>query len=290
MTALSDLGIVTEAFKEPWRAKIDYVSVTSSRFHFTPSNALAAHYGVTHEADMSLATIVAGHVPSALANEWSSCGGRSGYTRGARHPIGMTFYAGHATAKPLLEIGGAACDWLHSLGALLPLVQRECEGITRLDLAGDLTCLVTPAEFVAAGYSALVRTKSSVSSATGSTEYLGSPTSDRSCRVYRYAAPHPRSDALRVEIVLRRELAKSAALELCSRTIAGVWQSAAKPLSFKHPMWRQSADDTLPRLTMKSEPTSASRLQWLTKQIKPAVLEAHRAGLIDLHKWLDELG
>lgn len=272
-----------------WHAKIDYVSVTSSRFHFAPSNALAPHFGVTTEARMALGEILSHQWDTESLKDWTSCGGRSGYTRGARHPIGMTFYAGHATAKPLLEIGGAACDWLHSLDALLPLVQRECEGITRLDLAGDITCIVSPAEFVYAGYSGLVRTKSSVSSSTGSTEYLGSPTSDRSARVYRYAPPHPRSDALRVEIVLRRELAKSAALELCARSVSDVWSSAAKPLSFKHPMWRQTATDTLPRLTMKSEPTSASRLQWLTKQIKPAVLEAHRTGLIDITQWLEEL-
>jgi len=275
--------------QDQWRAKIDYVSVTSSRFHFTPDNPLAPHYGVVTEAVMALAAIMRGHTSDYNAQLWTSVGGRSGYTRGARCTLGMTFYAGHATAKPLLEIGGAACDWLHHHGALLPLVQRECEGITRLDLAGDITCLVQPAEFVASGYSALVRTKSSVSSATGSTEYLGSPTSDRSCRVYRYAAPHPRSDALRVEIVLRRELAKSAALELCARSIADAWQSAAKSLSFKHPLWSQAATDRLPRLTLKSEPSSASRLRWLVKQIKPAVLDAHRAGLINLTDWLSEL-
>lgn len=273
-----------------WQVKIDYLSFTSKEFHYVPTSATEAHFVVCFEAARAWRDIRHDSGDAIQSPSWRPCAARSGYTRAARHSSGARYFAGHASAAPLIELPGAACDQLRRIDRLAQLVSENVEGITRLDLAGDLVCDLSPAGFVSAGYSSRVRTRSSVVSATGCTEYLGSPKSDRFVRVYRYAEPHPRADALRVEVVLRRELAKSAAQALLSAEVDAVWRSALQPLSFKSASWGTGSGITLPRLTLPNEPTSASRMRWLEKQIRPAVIEAHRAGLIDLERWLTEAG
>lgn len=272
-----------------WNVKIDYLSLTSGEFHVFPKDTTVPHLDVSAEADLAWGRILSGKVPSAPECVWKVVSGRSGYTRSAQMALGVRYFAGHASAPPLIELGGAACDYLRERNALLPLIERNIDGVTRIDLAGDITTGMRPAEFLAFGRSTRHASAGRAVSATGETEYIGSPTSDRRCRVYRYEPPHPRSDALRVEAVLRRELAKSAALALCSAPVDEIWMEALAPFSFKCPLWRQPSCSLSPRETVRNEPTAASRLRWLVKQIKPAVLEAHKAGLIDLQAWLDEL-
>lgn len=281
-------AIPPSADTRSWQVKIDYLSFTSKEFHYVPQSAVEAHFVVAYEAARAWRDLCDNSSNALVTSAWRHCAARSGYTRAARHSSGARYFAGHASAAPLIELPGAACDQLRAFDRLAQLVSDHCDSVTRLDLAGDLVCDLSPAEFVAAGYSSRIRTRSSVVSATGSTEYLGSPKSDRFVRVYRYAEPHPRSDALRVEVVLRRELSKSAAQVLLSSPVDQVWRSALSTLSFKSPSWGTASDVSLPRLTLPKEPTAASRMRWLDKQIRPAALEAHRAGLIDLARWLAE--
>ena len=271
-----------------WRVKIDYLSLTSGEFHVFSQTTAHAYVDVAYEASAVWRRLCGGEVSPDASDCFTPVSARSGYTRSAQSARGVRFFAGHASAPPLLEIGGAACDYLREIGVLRPLMERNVDGVTRLDLAGDITTDLRPAEFLAFGRSPRHASAGRAVSATGETEYIGSPTSDRRCRVYRYEPPHPRADALRVEVILRRELAKSAALALCASDVAAVWSEALAPFSFKCPLWRQPSQSLSPRMTLRNEPTNASRLRWLEKQIRPAVIEAHKAGLIDLQRWLDE--
>jgi len=272
-----------------WRVKIDYVSVTSSLLHvFDPVTGETFH-------DPSLYAVTAcraAHLAPVLSDDprlWTPTGGRSGYSHSAQHRMGARLFWGSPNARPLLEIGGAACDALDAARLLLPFLARHTESVTRLDVAADLTCELSPSEFLSYGRSSRHAASGRASSATGETEYIGSPTSDRRCRVYRYAPPHPRADALRVEVVLRRELAKQAARDLPTRPLAEIYASAAQAFEFRCPQWRFPVTSKEPRATIANEPTAASRLRWLEKQIRPAVLAAHQSGLIDLRSWLAEL-
>lgn len=288
LSVLSTLDDLQNATERVWRVKIDYLSLTSGEFHVIPTDPTNPYLDVAAEADISWARILASKVPSAPACTWQVVSGRSGYTRSAQMALGVRYFAGHASAPPLIEIGGAACDYLRERSALFPLIERNIEGVTRIDLAGDITTDLRPSEFLAFGRSPRHASAGRAVSASGETEYIGSPTSDRRCRVYRYEPPHPRSDALRVEVILRREIAKSAALALCASDVSSVWSEALAPFSFKCPLWRQPSQSLSPRMTLRNEPTNASRLRWLEKQIRPAVIEAHKAGLIDLTRWLSE--
>lgn len=272
-----------------WRAKIDYLSVTSGDFHVPHDPTTPADPAYLASGAHACRAAGLHSLASEPVDCWSPQNGRSGYVRSSAHPVGARLFTGHATARPLLEMGGAACDRTFDAQELLRFIQRNVEGVTRIDLAADLTCDVSPAEFVSAGLSPRVGTRASASSATGQTEYIGSPKSDRMCRVYRYAPPHPRSDALRVEVVLRREQAKTAALALCTESISAVFWAFSASFCFAHPQWRLPVDLIEVRRTLPRERTSAGRLRWLEKQIRPAVLSAHRDGLIDLRRWLSEL-
>jgi len=290
MSALTISPTIAENAEKPtWRCKIDYVSISSPLLHVPPDPDIP--FDPTPDLEASLALRALGvftptlHAPMT----WRVGAGRSGHRRSLYHPIGIVIFFGHPFNPPLIEIGGAGCDLINSTEELLSLVQRECDRITRLDLAADLTCPTSPSDFLSTGVSSRYVSTGRNNTGTGQTEYIGSSKSDRHAKIYRYAPPHPRSDALRVEVTLHRELAKSAAQELCSRSIADVYVSACQPFSFKSSQWGLPKQATLPRLTMKSEPTSASRLRWLETKIKPSVLQAHKDGLIDLRLWVEEL-
>lgn len=271
-----------------WRCKIDYVSISSPLLHVPPDPDIP--FDPTPDLEAHLALKALGVLTPALhePRAWRVGAGRSGHKRSLYHPVGIVIFFGHPFNPPLIEIGGAGCDLINSTGELLALVQRECDRITRLDLAGDLICETSPLAFVSAGVSSRYASDGHANSATGQTQYIGSSKSDRHAKIYRYAPPHPRSDALRVEVTLHRELAKAAAQELCSRRISDVYAAACKPFSFRSAQWGFPTEDTLPRLTMRNEPTSASRLRWLITKIRPSVIQAHKDGLIDLESWLIE--
>jgi len=278
----------TQPIEGRWHCKIDYVTLSCAALHIPQDDTEEYHLSANEEASWSMQRIGVFSLPFMDLSRWRQGGGRSGHKRSAYHDIGVTIFYGHPFNKPIVEMGGAACDVLAANDELMPLIHCHYEDLTRLDLAADLTCETTPASFLSHGLSGRYVSNGHANSATGQTEYIGSSKSDRSVKVYRYAPPHPRSDALRVEVTLRRELAKAAGQELLSRRVADVYAAACQPFAFKSPQWRLPTDDRLPRLTMKSEPTSASRLRWLTTKIFPSVVQAHRDGLIDLATWLAE--
>lgn len=191
-----------------WTVKIDYASVTTGELHvpLPISGKDARTYSVHGAAAVRSAAL------HALASDdlslWQDKGGRSGYAISSAHEIGARVFFGHEKAPPLIELPGAACDMTHQAGELLPFLARNTEGVTRIDLAADLEHDITPFDFVAAGRSARQRSLSRVDSDKGQTVYIGSPKSDRRLRVYRYAPPHPRARFIRVECMLRDELAR----------------------------------------------------------------------------------
>lgn len=265
-----------------WRIKIDYLSATSGEFHvpLPQTNKDGRTYSTDggtacrHAAVNSLAD-----APDA---RWQDKGGRSGYTVSSAHPVGARLFFGHASARPLIELGGAACDVVHGAGELLPFIARNTEGVTRIDLAADLETDVQPFDFVAAGRSSRQRSASHLDSDTGQTVYIGSPKSDRRLKVYRYVAPHPRHKFLRVECMLRDDLARAAATDVLLNGTAEAWKVAISTYGLEHPLIYAARTDRKFERTLRSEPTSASRLAWIHKQVMPALRESIKAGLIDL--------
>lgn len=186
-----------------------------------------------------------------------------------------------------LEGQGCAMIQLETPGALETLMTMVSDRVTRLDVAIDIKCQIDPIAFAGAGYSPRFTTYGQQCSETGRTYYIGSPESDIMCRVYRYAAPHPRADFLRVEIVTRRDRAKIAAAGWIDDPI-GTAQALAKVFDFKHDaiMPLGSARRlTVPRITHNR----SSTLHWMAKQVKPALLTLAADKSIPVSWWVEFL-
>jgi len=271
-----------------WAVKIDYISLCSAALMHPVQASSEVDAYPSAVAALSLEGVGLKRFVMLPGHTWSFGAGRKAYPRSVRSASGAVLFYGAAAQPPLLELGGSACDALRLAGEQDTLVYNHWERFTRIDLAGDLESEISPEAFLAYGRSPRHKADGHDDSATGSTRYVGSPTSDRRLKVYRYYPPHPRSRFLRVEITLRRDLAKSAAAALADVPGSQVWQAACEPFSLKAPQWRLPSGSLRLQPTMKSEPTAASRLRWLIKQIKPAVIDAHKAGLINLTEWLSD--
>ena len=166
------------------------------------------------------------------------------------------------------------------------LAQSVRNAITRLDYAVDVRTGVRPSEFGAKRQHQTFRSTSLIKSDTGETLYVGSPKSDRFCRVYRYAKPHPRHALLRIEYVFRRGMATSAVQAyLVSESDAQFQAQLGNTWGFTHPVWRpgEVTDERVraPIVTRENEDT----VLWLYKQVGPALRRVYDQGAIDLEDW-----
>ena len=282
---MSTTGTTPPFRPSSWSAKVDYLSFTlRGQFILPEFEGDVVGYADTlfHLATGLCAAVVDPLRPPMQA------GGRSGYKYSVHYPFGTSVFFGSTTAAPLIEAGGVSCDIFRARGVFDGILRDYTDFITRIDLAIDLETDVTPDAFLALGRSPRHTSSGAVDSATGSTRYVGSKTSDRYLKVYRYAPPHPRAAYLRCEVSLKRELAKQGATGVLLDGAPSVALEAIRPFALVGLQSLLSGQSTAPISSSHNRPTEAGKLFWLVKQVKPALLDAHRAGLIDLAVWLDE--
>lgn len=193
----------------------------------------------------------------------------------------------------LIELQGRFCEeyprWAKQIA------HTFSRDVTRLDVAVDVNTDVRP---IGTGISADSKTWSVSSSKSGETVYCGSPKSEKMMRVYRYNDPHPRSHLLRSEVVFRRGWAKKLAEKLShpsalAQFVAEYWRTQ------KADWWLMNVshiilDEKAPNLVSAperrgSDKTTASTLNWLHSQVRPAISRAVRDGGT-LDEILDALG
>lgn len=189
-----------------------------------------------------------------------------------REDHGVTAFVGSHTNTVLFEISGRGTRNFGDYDSQRRVVGGVIDRITRLDYAIDIPGPTRPSEFANQRNHNKFRSVSFISSDTGETVYVGSPKSDRFCRVYRYHHPHPRSNLLRVEFVYRRKLAKQAAIHFCqSENPANFAAANGNTYGFEHQVWDVNAtcDDVIetPRISRSDENT----ILWLYKQVAPAM-------------------
>lgn len=189
----------------------------------------------------------------------------------------------------LVEIAGVGCECLREIEQLKPLLLAVHLRCTRLDIACDFETNTKPIEFVNGGYNARFKSRTSVTSVEGATEYIGSPKSERFSRVYRYSKPHPRSGLLRVEFVTRSAWAKAASLALVRSSLDNLVGKLGGSYGFKHTLWANLSLDAGKLANTRDEKGDASSIFWLSKQVRPALLRLHADGVINLHEWVDDL-
>jgi len=207
--------------------------------------------------------------------------------RAYNESCGISISWGDVNEHVFVEFSGIGCEWLRSTGemdSLLPMVSARC---SRIDFATDIETNVTPKEFVAASSTKRIKTRSSVTSPTGDTEYLGSRTGERMARVYRYHPPHPRSGNLRIEIELKGDAAKQACGALNRENLINISKSVNAPFGWEHYIWTLNDMIASPLPSTRSEREDANTLRWLTNVVAPALKKMADKGHFNLHEWCE---
>lgn len=215
--------------------------------------------------------------------------GRAPYAQHWQREDGaLSIFAGTQREEILFEIGGVGCSKLEEQGVLMPLLGVIHERLTRIDITADIATDTAPDVF--AEQRAVKRFKSGGerTSPSGHTVYIGSKSSERFAKVYRYNAPHPRAALLRVEHTLKRKEARSAALLVLQNGIDDVLAMCGRSFGWSHPDWKpmEISPDRLP--TIEKEHGTKSTVFWLNAQVVPALVKAQRTGKLDVEAWLRE--
>lgn len=150
--------------------------------------------------------------------------------------VTRTLYVHPLASHFTFEASGTHCQ---RIAQLIPRVMREMAGMfSRVDLAVDIQTDVTPVDFDKAVDAPLIKTRSKLESSTGQTVYIGSRSSERFARVYRYFPPHPRAKLLRVEFQHKGEYANALAAEIAAGvTLESLASGAGEHFGMKHGCW-----------------------------------------------------
>lgn len=169
----------------------------------------------------------------------------------------------------LIEIEGTGVQNLREQKLLKSILRQYSHLLTRIDIAEDFETICTPREFAEKRDGKRFTSHAEINSETGETCYVGSRSSDRFARIYRFASPHPRSHLLRCEFQLRDENAKSFAELLQSHKLSELVLRLYKTFGIYHPLAITSA----PQGKLLSAPR-ASKMgateRWLFSQVLPA--------------------
>lgn len=220
---------------------------------------------------------------------FETCTGRAPYQVAlVRGDNGVRIFGGGRLASVLFELSGRACEGLYPNEVAQSFIAGVVEGITRVDFAFDIRANVRPSDFANKRDHNAFRSISYIRSDTGETAYVGSPKSDRFARVYRYNAPHPRSELLRVEHVFRRGLARSTAkLFIAETNLTRFYAAMGNSWGWSHAEWKPGVKTEerigVPAATRENQDT----VNWLYKQVAPALRRMLKEGAIDLADWLE---
>jgi DNA relaxase NicK len=175
--------------------------------------------------------------------DWSAK--RSGWTAGMN--IGNhTFVWIRRDGLMLIEHTGRGCEHLRQENALMRVIDQTRTTCTRIDLAVDIhnpDMGVSPLEFAKNRGLKRVTAGGTQTSATGQTAYVGSRKSSRYCRVYQYTAPHPRSDYMRIEYVLKKDQAKAVCNLVLSHGVGAVERGMASFYEWRHDLYDWSSEN-----------------------------------------------
>lgn len=195
-----------------------------------------------------------------------------------------TLYVHPLSAHFTLELSG---QWCKANAQHLPILLKDfAEWVKRIDLAVDMETSVTPLEFDEKVSTERIKTRSRMQSSTGQTVYIGSRSSERFCRVYRYFPPHPRAHLLRAEFQLKGEYANAYAEEIAAGvTLNSLAAGLGENFGFTHECWNPA--ETPKVVSVPSHPQSGATVAYLTKTIAPLLRRLEREHKLDVRKWFD---
>lgn len=219
-------------------------------------------------------------------SDFTAAKGRAPYSDAfSWHNGGVTLFVHPALNHALFEISGKGCDavlhddWVWNI--LNPIKNR----LTRIDVACDMLTDTRPLEFTSQRATGRFKSHSEAFSESGETCYIGSKTSNRYARVYRYNPPHERSMFLRSEFVLKAEDAKAIAHNIIQDGLMPVAAALGDKFGWLHPDWKPSATEPSEIEAYRPDRREGKTLFWLNDTIAPLLLRLHREGTIDAKDW-----
>lgn len=181
----------------------------------------------------------------------------------------------------VFELGGTGCELARQVGVLDDLIAVVAHHVVRIDVAIDIHTTTTPVDFLCEGWNNRFKSTALMRSETGETVYVGSRSSARFARVYRYNEPHPRARLLRVEFELKAEEAKRAAASISSDGVEGFAAAMVGVFEFK-------SEELLAAISSPSELPHSERMggrgetvRWLYTAVAPALAREAREGRLD---------
>lgn len=221
--------------------------------------------------------------------DWVPGPGRKPYSTSFRTEDGGIAVFAHAKLPHfLVEFSGRGCERLLNSPVGEDILEALRDRATRIDLAVDIECGTDPREFAAQRVPGRFKSGSEVVSESGTTVYIGSKTSNRYARVYRYNLPHPRHALLRVEHVFRAEEAKTAVAFLLDRGYEPMAAECARMFGWLHPVWTVQAALEAEFKAHRNERGDAKTIYWLYETVAPVLIRLHNEGKLDFGLWFRE--
>jgi len=256
------------------RSHIDWITFTMTPRYGTFDNegmSVGDDYASAIEAAWT-ATFDAETLAGAFGGQWEKLEkSRAPYTDAwSLVEAGVTLFAGIHLNHCCVEISGKGCERLIEKDLLEKCLLACQTRVTRIDVACDIETTVHPSEFVGQVSHKRMRSGGSQHSASGDTEYVGSRTSDRFARVYRYNKPHPRAHLLRVEHVFHKEYAKKVADEILKMGVGAVANSAGKAFGWQHVVWQPDDNSGSDISIVQAERNAGKTVFWLVNSVAPA--------------------
>ena len=263
--------------------------------------ARACLYALSGEVELNHAAAEAG----ALVGP-----GTNGYTESVSFPdVGVLVRYGHPSGRPHVQLSGKGCRLIDTLSvgqghALWRGIFSIKDGrkFSRIDVCVDVYVpeaadsparqLRDPLAWERYVTNKKVHTRSWYDSQDGQTLGLGSRSSDRYVRIYRFNPPHPRADWMRIEFELKDARAPAAAKMISAADGDCTKLVGSQLLDFfgdNIRLTRQGEAPVAPTRMVVDRPEHAASTRWLFKVALPAVREAIIDGTIDkgeFEKWL----
>src|SRR6188768_2570557 len=216
--------------------KVDYINFSvPTRVPFevgNPENEQNAHVVLKDFLGESYAPIFGGHV-------WEINESKGFYhTRYYDTNTKISVFIGTVNKHIHCEVGGQALDFIRAFGCYEDFMKKVASRTSRVDFAVDFETEDSVVSFIDNNYKGRFKAGGHIFSEDGETRYVGSWKGERFARVYRYHKPHPRSNKLRAEVVLRSDYAKQAmAIWLAEGEVAATL-AAHKPFAWNSPLWQ----------------------------------------------------
>lgn len=216
--------------------------------------------------------------------EWGS--GRKPYSHSvtwADH--GITLFFNPRLPHALVEISGKGCDYVDQIGHGVELLEAVKHRATRIDIAADMLTDVDPLTFTAKREEGRFKSHSEATSESGTTAYIGSRTSNRYARVYRYNDPHPRAHLLRSEFVLKAQDAKLTIAAILNDGLLAVAKKLGEQFGWLHDAWNVDEANETELKAYRPERREGKTLFWLHDTIAPLLARLHLEGQLDMSEF-----